>query len=65
MSQKGTYKLPRTFWAGFVDGRLDLDPFPGTDGYYGTLYTSKREARQRYEDVRMVSVMLCPNQGKG
>lgn len=55
---KNSHKLPKVLWGGFSMGRLDLDPYSnGSDsGWYGTLYTSKREAKKHYEDVRRVEV---------
>lgn len=51
------HKLPKTLWAGFVDGKIDLDTYQGQDGtFYGVLYTSKREAKRHYQDVRRVEI---------
>ncbi|MES2030805.1 MAG: hypothetical protein V4477_16620 [Pseudomonadota bacterium] len=51
-------------WAGFVDGRIDtrdLDTGFGGFGRYGyrlmpAVFTSKRSAREQYEDVREVEI---------
>ena len=56
---KGTHKLPKQMWAGFVCGRIDLDPYDDVgDGKpsYGRLYLKRADARRRYEDVRRVEV---------
>jgi len=53
---KNTYRLPKKFWAGFVDGRLDLHPYPKDDPRYGVLYTNEREAKNWYQDVRRVEI---------
>lgn len=50
-------KLPTTLWAGFSNGRMDVQPYKGPSGtFYGVLYTSKREALKHYQDVRRVEV---------
>ena len=50
-------KLPTKLWAGFSNGRMDVEPYLGPSGStYGVLYTSKREAERHYQDVRRVEV---------
>lgn len=48
----------KTFWAGFVDGKLCVDL--ANDGYGNTkmlcLYLSEKEAKRRFEDIRKVIV---------
>jgi hypothetical protein len=58
MALRGTYRLPIKFWAGFVGGRIDLDPYPknGEPPRYGVLYTNYREAKKWYQDVRRVEL---------
>lgn len=53
---KNTHKLPKKLWAGFIDDRVDFDPYKGPSKMYGVLYTSKRAAKECYEDVRRVEV---------
>lgn len=50
------YRLPRKLWAGFSEGKIDLDQYQGPGGWYGVLYESRREAKQFYDDVRRVEV---------
>lgn len=50
-----TRKLPTKMWAGFCNGRMDVEPFVNESGtVYGVLYTSKAAASRCYQDVRQV-----------
>lgn len=55
---KNVHKLPKTLWGGFIDGRLDLDFYQnvGSGKKYGILYSSRRAAKECYDDVRKVEV---------
>lgn len=53
---KADYKLPKKLWGGFSMGKLDLDPYWHGGGWYGILYTSEREAKKHYQDVRRVEI---------
>jgi len=55
----------RKLWAGFRDGRLHLDTMDTGWGGFGSgdgmrkvpaLYTSRREAREQYRDVRQIEI---------
>jgi hypothetical protein len=52
------YRLPKKLWGGFTMGKLDLDQYTngGDSGWYGTFYSSKREAKKHYRDVRRVEI---------
>lgn len=51
-------------WAGFTDGRLDVIEVDAGWGGYGNgdrvkvpaIFSTKKEARKKYEDVRRVSI---------
>ena len=62
MKIKKILTLPHSFWAGFVNGRVDLDPYQSGSGVlqYGVLYRTRQEARRCYQDVRRVNVAECP-----
>lgn len=52
---------PVLAWAGFVDGKIDLDlciggcpPHRSDDNIYGAIYRRKKDAA--YEDVRRVEI---------
>ena len=54
---KNDHKLPKKFWAGFTDGRIDLGYYEtDEEPPYGVLYTSRRDAQKRYQDVRRVEL---------
>lgn len=57
-------KLPATLWAGFCDGKIDLEPYQGPSKLYGVLYASKRAARECYQDVRRVLIIGAPDKPK-
>ena len=42
-------------WAGYLDGKIDLDWFIGHK-VYGFVYPTRALARQSYDDVRPVEV---------
>ena len=50
--------MARTFWAGFVDGKLHAVKFYGDAGVYGrvAVFTSRERAKLSYSDVRRVEV---------
>lgn len=55
MNFKVTHKLPVKRWAGFVDGRVDLEYYRGPSGtIYGSLY--KRKSDAPYQDVRRIEI---------
>ncbi len=50
-------------WAGFCDGKIDLEltiggspPHRSDDLIYGTIYSTCKEARKCYQDVRRVEI---------
>jgi hypothetical protein len=54
---KNDHRLPKQFWAGFTEGKIDLGYYEtGDDVPYGILYTNKRDAKTRYQDVRRVEL---------
>lgn len=60
---------PLTFWGGFSDGRLHVwrDSAVGIDHPASrrvAIYTSRRNARREYEDVRKVVIRLTTNKGE-
>jgi len=58
---KNSHKLPAVMWGGFINDRLDLDHYVNDSGsVYGVLYRTRKEASERYDDVRRVSLMQCP-----
>lgn len=56
-----SYDIEYQGWGGFVDGKLQCDP--DKDGYsvrglIPCIYTSKRAAKARFEDVRKVRIIM-------
>ena len=46
-------------WAGFIDGRLDIETEPRPLEHYdsyGALYRTKKIAKQFYDDVRRIVI---------
>ena len=51
-------KLPATLWAGFCDGKIDLEPWQeGPTKIYGVLYPSRKAASECYQDARRVQIV--------
>jgi hypothetical protein len=65
--------MPRSFWGGFCDDRLDLrrvnSGFGGiqSDGWvtWPAIFTSKKAARQQYEDVRKIEIRVLKRALRG
>lgn len=54
---------PRRFWAGFIDGSIDTRLIDDQFGGYNlrkspVIFTNRREAREQYQDIRPVVIML-------
>lgn len=53
--------LPATMWAGFCEGKIDLEVYTGPTKVYGVLYPTKKAALECYQDVRRVLVIGAPD----
>ena len=54
-----------TAWAGFIDGRPDIEVEGAADDRYAKLYRLRREARKFYQDVRRVEIRVVQREGGG
>jgi hypothetical protein len=54
----GRKRYCRKLWGGFLDGRLDVEFYRPQDGPGTTpaIFTSRRRAKEVYEDVRRIEV---------
>jgi hypothetical protein len=54
-------RVNRLFWGGFVDGKIDVscmeDNYGVRIGFSPGIFTRRRSAQKRYEDVRPVRIV--------
>jgi hypothetical protein len=67
-------KLPKRLWGGFCDNKLDIREMDTGFGGFGSgdgmrrlpaIFTSRKEARKEYEDVRPIEIWLKYRETRG